>query len=235
MSFLTAEWRKLVVFNYEVSPSLLAAYLPAQTELDLWEERCYVSLVGFMFHNTKVLGVKVPFHVNFEEVNLRFYVKRKVDNEWRRGAAFIKELVPKHAITLMANSIYGEHYQTVPMNHNWKINDKHLDIEYSWELDSVLQSISVSAQNQPTSMQEGSHEQFILEHYWGYTKLNEMQTNEYEVTHPSWMTYPVASFKSIVDFEKNYGSDFANLNHQQPASVLLAEGSEITVESKTRL
>ncbi|MBT8255930.1 MAG: DUF2071 domain-containing protein, partial [Bacteroidia bacterium] len=110
MSFLKAEWRKLILVNYVVDPKILEPYIPNDTQLDLWQDKCYVSLVGFMFQNTKLLGVKVPGHVNFEEVNLRFYVKRKVGNEWRRGVVFIKELVPKWALSFVANTVYGESY-----------------------------------------------------------------------------------------------------------------------------
>ena len=112
MSFLKAEWRKLVLINYAVDPALLKKYLPYKTELDFWNNTCYVSLVGFLFVNTKMLGLKIPFHVNFEEVNLRFYVKHLDKGEWKRGVIFLKEIVPKAAITIVANTLYGEHYQT---------------------------------------------------------------------------------------------------------------------------
>lgn len=117
MSFLTAEWRKLAMINYIVDDRLLLPYLPSGTLLDYRHGQCYVSLVGFMFLNTKLLGVPIPFHRNFEEVNLRFYVKRKHGNEWRRGGVFIKEFVTKAAISLVANTIYKENYQTMKMNH----------------------------------------------------------------------------------------------------------------------
>ena len=44
---------------------------------------CYVSLVGFMFKNTRLLNIPIPFHTDFEEVNLRFYVKHFDGNEWK--------------------------------------------------------------------------------------------------------------------------------------------------------
>ena len=132
MSFLKAEWRKLAMFNYVVDPKVLEPYVPPGTELDEFEEKCYVSLVGFMFLNTKLLGIKVPFHVNFEEVNLRFYVRRKEGTQWKRGVVFIKELVPKPAITFVANTIYKEHYETVRMDHQWNKTDSELDVNYSW-------------------------------------------------------------------------------------------------------
>ena len=116
MSFLTAEWNDLALINYEINPEILQKYVPIGTELDLWNSKCYISLIGFMFENVKVLGVKIPFHVNFEEVNLRFYVKRFEDGKWKRGTVFIKEIVPKHAVTLVANTLYKERYQTLNTN-----------------------------------------------------------------------------------------------------------------------
>lgn len=117
MSFLKANWEYLVLINYEIEPSVLLNYLPKGTELDTFEGKCLVSLVGFMFTDVKLLGIPIPFHRSFEEVNLRFYVKRFEGGAWKRGVVFIKELVPKCALTFVANTVYQEHYQTVPMKH----------------------------------------------------------------------------------------------------------------------
>jgi len=133
MSFLKAEWRRLVLANYEVAPDVLKPYLPYRTELDIYDGICYVSLVGFMFKNTKVLGVKIPGHVNFEEVNLRFYVRFKEDGVWKRGVVFVKEIVPKHAITFVANNIYNEVYETRNMSHNWEKRENELFTAYRWK------------------------------------------------------------------------------------------------------
>ena len=232
MSFLKAEWRKLAMFNYVVDPKVLEPYVPPGTELDEFEEKCYVSLVGFMFLNTKLLGIKVPFHVNFEEVNLRFYVRRKEGTQWKRGVVFIKELVPKPAITFVANTIYKEHYETVRMDHQWNKTDSELDVNYSWWKGGKRHFMQVVCESNPMPMINGSEEQFIAEHYWGYSKGPKGTTMEYEVKHPSWEIYPVQSFSVDVDFELNYSSRFALLNSLEPTSVLLAEGSEISVENK---
>ena len=99
--FLTARWVDLAMVNYEVDPALVRALVPAGTELDLWSGRCLVSVVGFQFLETRVLGLALPFHRNFEEVNLRFYVRRTVGDEARRGVVFVKEIVPRRAIAWM--------------------------------------------------------------------------------------------------------------------------------------
>jgi uncharacterized protein YqjF (DUF2071 family) len=232
MSFLKAEWRKLAIANYEVDPSLLSDYLPHGTELDLWNGKCYVSLVGFMFRNTKLLNFKIPFHVNFEEVNLRFYVKRLDTNVWKRGVVFIKEIVPKPALTFVANTVYNENYETLPMKHAWSETDEERQVEYSWRKKAKWQTFSVQARKEAAEIEPGSKTEFITEHYWGYAKVSDSRTNEYEVTHPRWKVYDVLDYAIEVDFGEVYGAAFRFLNTQAPASVMLAEGSEITVENK---
>lgn len=235
MSFLQAEWRKLALANYAIDPTILADYVPSKTELDLWNGTCYVSLVGFMFVNTRMLGIKIPFHVNFEEVNLRFYVKYKDGKEWKRGVVFIKEIVPKWALSLVANTLYKEHYQTLPMRHRWEIGENGRTVVYEWKSGQVWQTFSVLAENDTVPISPGSEAEFITEHYWGYTKVNPDKTFEYEVTHPKWEQYPVISHQIEVDFGNVYGDRFASLNAQEPLSVMLAEGSLITVEGKKRI
>ncbi len=235
MSFLTAEWRKLALANYEVSTDLLKPYLPHGTELDIWNGRCYASLVGFMFKNVRLLGIPVPFHKEFEEVNLRFYVRYKSNGEWRRGAVFISELVPKMAVTFVANTVYREHYETVPMRHVWKNDGNIQTIGYDWKKQSRWHSFHLDAATNALSMLPGSEAEFITEHYWGYAKYSATQTNEYQVTHPRWEVYDVKSHKIDVDFAKLYGPIFAELNQIKPTSIMLAEGSEITIEYKRRI
>ena len=228
MNFLTAEWRKLAMANYAVEASLLEKFLPAKTELDLWNNTCYVSLVGFMFLNTRLKGIKVPFHVNFEEVNLRFYVKYKHELEWRRGVVFIKEIVPKPALTWVANTVYKEKYETMSMKHVWTNSVNSVQVEYAWKKGN-WSTFKVVADNQPVAIEAGSEEEFITEHYWGYTKITNQKTSEYQVEHPRWMVYPTKSYQIEVDFAKVYGAEFGFLITENPKSVFLAEGSEIKV------
>ncbi|QOD62132.1 DUF2071 domain-containing protein [Polaribacter haliotis] len=232
MSFLKAEWRKLIMANYEVQPEILQKYVPKGTEIDTFEGKCYVSLVGFMFMNTRLLGIKVPFHINFEEVNLRFYVKRKVEGGVKRGVVFIKEIVPKRMLTFVANVFYNEHYQTLPMKHSWNIDTNKMDISYEWKVNNKWEKVSVEAETKSQKIEENSQTEFIAEHYWGYSKMNDNKTTEYEVKHPTWEYYPVTKHEIQVDFEANYGTDFGFLNNKKPSSVLLLEGSEVSVENK---
>jgi uncharacterized protein YqjF (DUF2071 family) len=230
--FLSAEWRKLAIVNYEVDPSLLQSYLPYKTELDFWNGTCYVSLVGFMFLNTKLKGIKIPFHSDFEEVNLRFYVRYHDagTKERKRGVVFIKEIVPKPALTFVANTIYKENYQTMPMRHSWTKKNNELNIEYSWKC-TRWNTLRVIAEADAISIREGSEEEFITEHYWGYTKISDSKSSEYQVEHPRWDVYPVKDAFVDVDFGEVYNERFKMLINQKPKSVFLAEGSVINVRS----
>jgi uncharacterized protein len=235
-TFLTAEWRKLIMAQYAVDPATLAHCLPPGVELDLFQGRCYVSLVGFLFDRVRVKGLAIPFHTRFEEVNLRFYVARTDPNGTRRrGVVFIREFVPRAAITLIANSLYEEPYATLPMSHSIVATPDSLAVKYAWSHHRIGQSMAVEASPTPQPIEPGSEEEFITEHYWGYSKRSRGNTSEYGVQHPRWSVYPIRNFTIEADLAALYGPAFASLNAQQPASVLLAEGSEVSVSIGTRL
>ena len=223
--FLTAKWHDLIMANYEVEPSLLADRVPVGTEIDLHDGRCFVSLVGFMFLDTRVMDFIVPFHVNFEEVNLRFYVRRETGDEVRRGVVFIKEIVPRRAIAAVARRLYGEPYARWTMS-NFR-DSPH--VRYSWEKDGCLNTLSVERGESQGVPAAGSEGEFIIEHYWGYTKRDENRTDEYKVEHPKWDLFAAEKVRIDVDFGKTYGDEFGFLTDAEPHSVLLAKGSDIAV------
>jgi hypothetical protein len=236
MSFLKAQWKNLALINYEIDATRLEKYVPNGTEIDFWNDRCYISLVSFMFEDVKILGLKIPFHINFEEVNLRFYVKRFENGEWKRGVVFIKEIVPKPALTIVANTIYKEHYQTLQMNHSISENKQEkIDFVYQWKNENKWNTILIETQKEPIEIEANSEAEFITEHYFGYTKVNKEKTFEYEVKHPRWQQYRVTNHNLDVDFKKTYSKEFEFLNNQKPISVMLAVGSEISVENKKRI
>ena len=226
--FLTAEWRKLLMVNYEADPGLIIPFLPAGTEADLYEGRCLMSVVGFLFLNTRLKGWQVPFHQHFEEVNLRFYVRRKVNGQWRRGTVFISEFVPKPMITLVAKAFYGEPYSTRKMKHSMVISPDTLEASYQWK-GKNWNSVSVRSENRLCDVETGSETEFIMEHYWGYTRKGPEKTAEYGVEHPRWQVYPTLDFAAELDFADCYGAAFASLNGTSPASAFLLEGSEVLV------
>jgi uncharacterized protein YqjF (DUF2071 family) len=233
--FLTAEWRKLAIINYSIDPNILSPYIPFRTELDLWDDKCYVSLVGFRFLNTKLKGINIPFHINFEEINLRFYVRCKEGSYWKRGVTFIKEIVPKPALTIIANTIYKEKYITLPTRHEWIENNNTLNVSYGWKHKGDWDSISLTAELNAKDIMVKSEEEFITEHYWGYTPIDDHLTSEYQVEHPRWKMYPVINHKITVRFGDLYGVEFGFLKDSLPDSVMLAEGSRIAVRVADKL
>lgn len=227
--FLHTEWRKLIMVNYEVNPDILTPYLPFGTELDCWNGKHYVSVVGFKFLNTKVLGIKFPFHVNFEQVNLRFYVKRKVGNEVRHGVVFIKEIIDKSIVKFVARMLYKENYVQQPMKHSWKEDKDYFNIKYEWELNNKWNSISVKTKKVLANSLKNSQERFIAEHYWGNIQIIKDKSYEFRVEHPPWKIYSLVDYNINVDFGAVYGKDFGHLKGKQPSSVFLVEGSEVSL------
>jgi uncharacterized protein YqjF (DUF2071 family) len=228
--FLTAKWKDLVMANYEVAPALLADRVPPGTSLDFDDGKCFVSLVGFMFLDTRVLGIPIPFHINFEEVNLRFYVKRETASEIRRGVVFVKEIVPRLAIAKVADLVYGEPYECWQMDHV----KTETEVGYSWQKGDCANQIKVEIDQDLGVPLENSHGEFIIEHYWGYTKRGG-RTDEYKVEHPKWELFSVKNEKINVDFGKTYGERFAFLGSEKPHSILLAKGSPIAVYKGEKL
>lgn len=231
-TFLTAEWRNLIFANYIVDRQVLEPLLPYGTELDEFNGVCYASLVGFYFQRVKLLGhFSVPFHGEFEEFNLRFYVRRKTETGWKRGVVFVKEIVPKLAITLVAKTLYGEPYATHAMRHRWEVDGPTQHIKYEWKVGADWNHIQVSADRLGHPLVAESEEAFITEHYWGYTRRRIDRTSEYEVVHPTWTIYPVTSYDVRCDVAALYGNAFAPFFEQPPVSVFLADGSAVTIKS----
>ena len=234
--FLTAKWRKLIMAQYTVDPAVLNPFLPEGLELDLFHGECFVSLIGFLFDRVRLKGLAIPFHTRFEEVNLRFYVRsREKDGSARRGVVFLRELVPRLAITLVANLLYEEPYRTARMRREITQTESSLEVLYDWKWRERWHRIEAEASPERQPIASGSIEEFITEHYWGFTKRSRGATSQYQVEHPRWETYAVRRSMMDVDFGALYGPAFASLNAQEPASVLLAEGAPVSIRGGTRL
>lgn len=233
--FLRAEWNNLVMANYAVPKELLLPFVPYKTELDFFQGEAYLSLVGFMFLNTKVFGIGVPLHENFEEVNLRFYVKYNNRGNWKKGVVFIKEIVPKRAISFVANNVYGENYATMSMRHFHEDNKNNFSVGYEWEFKNRWNKLSAVVEKRASNIIENSCECFFADHYWGFTKYGATKTYHYYVEHPRWQTFKVLSYLVDADFGSLYGEQFAFLSNQQPKSVLMSKGSEINLQHKMEL
>jgi uncharacterized protein YqjF (DUF2071 family) len=228
--FLEAQWNNLLMLNYEVDPEILKPYIPPLTVLDLWQGKALVSMVGFMFNDTKVLGIKWPFHVNFEEVNLRFYVKYFDGDQWKRGAVFISEIVPKSIIAFIANNLYKEHYSAMRMRHSQiPAANNNTDFLYEWKLNGKWNKLGATVSNNFEAINPGSPEEFIFEHYWGYNTLSETKTMQYQVEHISWQIAEVTAPIFEADIAALYGKEFLPYLGVKPYSSFFANGSEINV------
>jgi uncharacterized protein YqjF (DUF2071 family) len=231
--FLSAEWKNLAALNWRVDPSLLRRHRPAGTELDYFDGATFVSVVAFQFLRTRLLGWPIPFHVNFPEMNLRFYVKRQAPEGWRRGVVFIKEIVPRRAIAWVANTFYSENYEAIPMTGKVRTSLAEggpiLSAIYSWKLGQKWGQLAMTGRGVPAFPETGSEAEFIFEHYWGYAAKNRVMSVEYQVDHPRWRVWSDAALELEAEFSRLYGAEFAASLDSPPSSILLAEGSPILV------
>jgi len=224
------------MLNYEVDPSVLAGRVPRGTEIDHWNGRTYLSVVGFLFLDTRVMGVAIPGHRNFEEVNLRFYVRHKAEEGWRRGVVFVKELVPRAAIAIVARTLYNENYVAAPMAHEIVAGDAGPSaVAYEWSLAGGRHRLSVAVAGEPRPLAPGSEGEFIAEHYWGYSLQRDGGTIEYHVAHPPWRVSTAATAELRCDVGRVYGDAFEPFLKGRPTSAFLAEGSAVEVSRGRRL
>ena len=230
-AFLRANWENLIMANYEIEPSALAPYLPKGVELDYYNNKTYVSLVGFMFKNTRLFGVPIPFFGSFEEINLRFYVKKVENRKIKKGVVFINETVPFKIVALLANKLYKEHYISIPTRNSIDITE-YKKIKYEWKVNDKWNSIAVQSDTKKYKIEQGTIEEFIFERYFGFTKLSDISTQEYQIHHPKWMTHEILNTHIDCDFRSMYGEAFAGLENQTPDSIILAEGSQVSVNWK---
>lgn len=235
--FLTARWESLVLMNFPCRREWLEPLVPAGTELDTWQGHTLVSLVGFLFRDTRLLGVPIPLHRTFEEVNLRFYVRRRgPDGAWRRAVVFVRELVPRRAIAWTARWTYNEPYLAVPMTHTIRLDPgRGGEVAYRWRHAGEAFTLGARVSGAAQPLLPGSEAEFITEHYWGYTRQRDGGTVEYQVEHPPWQVWPATSAVFSGEATALYGADFAALLRQPPRSAFVAVGSEVRVHVGARI
>ena len=228
--FLSAYWKNLLMLNYEIGPEVLAPWLPAGLELDLWEGKALASVVGFRFEQTRVWGLAVPGYRDFEEVNLRFYVRRRVGGGWRRGVVFVRELVPRRMIAGVARCFYGECYAALPMASSFQTREsgRTTSMRYRWRVEGVWEELSAEARGEWKPLVSGSETEFIIDHAYGYSRRRGA-TVEYLVEHPPWRVREVGAAVLDADVARLYGPPFAAGLGQRPRSAFVAEGSPVTV------
>lgn len=229
-SFLTADWRHLVFLNYEADRDLVQRFVPPGTELDLLDGRAVVSVVAFRFLDTRILGVPVPFHRHFDEVNLRAYVRRRVDGQWRRGVVFVRELVPRPAIAWTARLAYNEPYRAVPMRHRI-----HLDpatggsLQYEWRQAGAWHQVAVEVRGSSQPIDPESDVGFITEHYFGYTPQRNGTTVEYGVAHERWRYRNATASALQCDIPAVYGREWTEWLSVAPISAFVCDGAPVAI------
>ncbi|MEY2601751.1 MAG: uncharacterized protein QOJ36_1070 [Verrucomicrobiota bacterium] len=222
------------MLNFVVDRKIVAPLVPPGTEIDYENGETFLSVVGFLFLDTRLLGLPIPLHRDFEEVNLRFYVRKKSADTWRRGVVFIRELVPRRAIAVVARTFYGENYVALPMKHHIDHVDLKLSVEYSWRRGRKWESLKMSASGEPQTIAAGSHAEFITEHYWGYTRVR-AGCSEYRVEHSRWKIWSAETFQLSADVAALYGKQFNETLSQPPRSSFIADGSPIKVLLREQL
>jgi uncharacterized protein YqjF (DUF2071 family) len=231
--FMTAEWRWLVMANYAVDPSLLEPLVPRGTQLDSFDGSVYLSLIGFLFNRSRIYGIPIPLHQSFEEVNLRFYVRRGE----KRGVVFLRELVPRWWVATIARLGYNEKYLSVPMSHRIQTTllEGGVEAEYAWGSGGHRCSIRLATEGESFLPPEGSLSQFITEHFWGYAAQPDGSSKEYEVKHPQWPVQTAREVQVTGDQSHFYGAEFGAVLKRPPDTAFLAQGSEVKVFKGSRV
>ncbi len=235
--FLAAQWRYLLMINFEIDPHILQPLLPWGVELDTFGNRHYVSMVGFRFLDTRLRGWAIPYHRHFDEVNMRFYVRCQGPEGVRRGVVFIKEVVPRRAIATIARRRYNENYVACPMKSQLNLPGANGTgtVGYAWRSHGIWHEMKATFAGEPVLPASMSEEEFITEHYWGYSAQRDGTTVEYRVEHPPWRIWPAQSVHFMCDVARFYGPAFVAPLSAKPHSTLVAEGSAITVSPGNRL
>lgn len=234
--FLTAQWRYLAMLNYEVDPAVLAGLVPKGTLLDDERGRHYISLIGFLFLDTHIFGLPALFHENFEEVNLRFYVRRELPNESRHGVVFIREIVSLPLVAETAKLTYNEPYVTAQTQHTLIRTAGELQsVEYSFGESTRWCRLTLHVDGSPLELPAGSHEEFISDRPWGFTRQRDGGTIEYAVGHPRWNVWREARWEVDGPLGDFYRDPFSSILSGTPASAFVAEGSAVAVHLPQRI
>lgn len=236
---LTAQWRNLVMLNYAVDPDLLRPYVPCGTEIDFWNDQAFVSVVGFQFQQARWFGWRLPWQRSIDEINLRFYVRRRAGHEWRRGVVFLKEIAPCLAISLVARWVYNEQYITLPTKSVIESPARAADacgsVSYLWKWAGRWDEVAATIRGTPYLPEAGSEAEYIAEHYWAYTAQRDGSTLEHHVKHPPWLVWPAETCRFSADVANLYGPDFGSVLNKTPTSAFVADGSAVSVHRVDRL
>jgi len=225
MKILKTTWDSLVMINYEVDRAYLEPHVPAGCVLDLYNGRAMLSVVAFEFSKTRIFGVPMPLYRSFPEVNLRIYVKRMVDGEWRRAVVFIKEIIPYKFPAWVGRTVFRENYHVMPVRLLKGVNQ----ICYEW---GDANQVAGKLADRLHEWGEGTEEEFIGDNFWAFKRLNDYKTLEFHVTHRPWKMCHLMDLSVDIDFEGLYGEEIGRGVKEyggKPTSVFYVDGSEVEV------
>jgi len=222
--FLTAEWRNVLGVTYVADEALLEPHLPRGAQIDTLEGAPRVSVVAFQFLHTHVRGVPIPLHVNFREINLRFYVRL----HGRRAVVFIREFVPRPAISIVARLAYNEPYRTVRMRDEVLARHGQIGVRHRFG-PGLRNRLEAWADPEPVVPAEDSAAYWLTHHELGVGRGRDGSARFYEVDHPVWALHEVRSLDMELDFAALYGPQWAFLAYAEPSHVTLAAGSGVSI------
>lgn len=224
---LQAHWSHLCVLSYAVPPELLQPLTPRGLMLDTRDGQCFASLVAFDFENTRFKGMAWPFHRDFPEVNLRFYVRNKAGE---RGFCYVREFVPKRLVCWIARRLYHEPFERVPMTSDVHRKNAGLEVIHKFRHHERWQEIAVATTGAaPLLPTEDSWESYFLDQQWGFGTDEAGRPIRYRIAHPRWLVYSVEWADVRVNWAKTYGPAWKCLQETKPFSKILAEGSDVVV------
>jgi uncharacterized protein YqjF (DUF2071 family) len=164
--------------------------------------------------------------VRFPEINLRFYIR----HEGVRGVCFIRELVPRPAITLVARGLYNEPYRTTRMSEELL---PPAGVRHRFG-PGLRQRVEARANPEGAVPDPASAEYWLTHHDLGVGRNHRGALRRYRVEHEVWRVHEVGDLDVDVDFGAVYGPEWAHLTGAEPSHVTLAAGSPVRVFFPTR-
>jgi uncharacterized protein YqjF (DUF2071 family) len=190
-----------------------------------------LSLVAFHFADNRVLGVPIPFAREYDQINLRFYVRRRLeDGGWRRGVVFLRELAPAKPVVAGARFVYGERYDCVPVTARVRppgaAGTRGGRAVYRWRDRHQVHRLAVDFHGPAALPGPGSLEDFLTDRHFGYVSA-ERATREYRVDHPPWRVWPATDARLSHGIADAFGRRFERALDRAPLSAFVAEGSRM--------
>ena len=228
---LSAQWRDLVLISWRADDAALTPLLPHGLELDRWHGDAYVSLVGMRFARVRLFGVPAPPFA-YDEINLRFYVRRKVANgDPMPGVVFIRQIVPHRMTALAAQMIYGEPFVRSPISRI----DEAGRLGYRWRQGGIRNEFAVHPAETVDYAEPDSLEDFLTTRHWGYNGKPTGPTTTYHVQRPAWKVGVARPLSMDCDLEPLAGGAIAKITGGEPTSALFAGGSRAAVGLPRRI